>query len=512
MPGDIDSSASSSSGSSTGGEGEHVMADNEQKTPPLPTNSNRSNSEQSTQKRQGLTKSLLHLRGTNKRLVMATVGLPGRGKTFLAKKLSRYLNWLSYSTKVFNVGSYRRKLAGDLSDSSSSDESDDETQQCRQEALADMLHFFQDGGGNVAIYDGQNTREVDREVVRQYLAGKMSREATGLDISLVWIEVVITDQTLVEENILELYASSPAYQGSTVTAEAVTAEMRARIAYHEEQYQPLGPSNEEESYISIINSGSKVVTNNIHGYLMGKIVFFLMSCRGMRHPIYISRHGESQYNTVGKLGGDSSLSARGQQYARELAKFMASHIQPKLAEQQEKLSVWCSTMCRTQETSAHVAVDEITPWRALAEIDAGVCEHLTLEEVESRYPQIAKDRRSDKLRYRYPQGESYEDVICRLEPVLFELHRHQTGPVLVVGHRAVLRCLYAYFLDIPSDQIPHLSVPLHTVIKITPRAYGCDEERIPLGVASVDDAVADEKGFVEGSTNLPEVENKRTIA
>ena len=32
------------------------------------------------------------------------VGLPARGKTFTAAKLTRYLRWLGHDTKHFNVG------------------------------------------------------------------------------------------------------------------------------------------------------------------------------------------------------------------------------------------------------------------------------------------------------------------------------------------------------------------------------------------------------------------------
>lgn len=46
---------------------------------------------------------------------------------------------------------------------------------------------------------------------------------------------------------------------------------------------------------------------------------------------------------------------------------------------------------------------------------------------------------------RYPRGESYEDVVVRLESVIMELERQEN--VLVVGHQAVLRCVLAYFLD-----------------------------------------------------------------
>ena len=36
---------------------------------------------------------------------------------------------------------------------------------------------------------------------------------------------------------------------------------------------------------------------------------------------------------------------------------------------------------------------------------------------------------------------------------------------------------YAYFHHLPQEDLPYVKFPLHTVIKLTPRAYGCDEER-----------------------------------
>ena len=40
--------------------------------------------------------------------VIVMVGLPARGKTYIAKKLTRYLNWIGVNTRVFNAGDYRR--------------------------------------------------------------------------------------------------------------------------------------------------------------------------------------------------------------------------------------------------------------------------------------------------------------------------------------------------------------------------------------------------------------------
>ena len=48
----------------------------------------------------------------HKPLVVVMVGLPARGKTYIARKLGWYLSWLGYRAKVFNVGNYRRDRFG----------------------------------------------------------------------------------------------------------------------------------------------------------------------------------------------------------------------------------------------------------------------------------------------------------------------------------------------------------------------------------------------------------------
>jgi broad specificity phosphatase PhoE len=39
---------------------------------------------------------------------------------------------------------------------------------------------------------------------------------------------------------------------------------------------------------------------------------------GQSRRIWLTRHGESEYNVAGRIGGDSGLSARGAEYARLL--------------------------------------------------------------------------------------------------------------------------------------------------------------------------------------------------
>lgn len=78
-------------------------------------------------------------------------------------------------------------------------------------------------------------------------------------------------------------------------------------------------------------------------------------------------------------------------------------------------------------------------------LSQGICEGLTYEEIGQRYPQQLDNRDCDKYHYRYPSGESYEDLVARIEPVIMELERQAN--VLVVSHQAVLRCILAYYLD-----------------------------------------------------------------
>uniref|UniRef100_A0A3B4X9C8 Uncharacterized protein n=1 Tax=Seriola lalandi dorsalis TaxID=1841481 RepID=A0A3B4X9C8_SERLL len=138
--------------------------------------------------------------------------------------------------------------------------------------------------------------------------------------------------------------------------------------------------------------------------------------------------------------------------------------------------VWTSQMKRTIQTAECLGVP-YEQWKYLNEIDAGVCEEMMYEEIQEHYPLEFALRDQDKYRYRYPKGESYEDLVQRLEPVIMELERQEN--VLVICHQAVMRFslfFIFYFFDLSvsafTDELPYLKCPLHTVLKLTPMAYG----------------------------------------
>ncbi|XP_065558084.1 6-phosphofructo-2-kinase/fructose-2,6-bisphosphatase-like isoform X2 [Artemia franciscana] len=404
--------------------------------------------------------------------VIAMVGLPARGKTYIAKKLSRYLNWIGINTKVFNLGEYRRHTTDAYKTHDFFRQDNEEAMairaKCCLDALTDVCNWLEEGG-EVAVFDATNTTIDRRQLIHSIVTEQMGYK-------LFFVESICDDPKIVESNIKEVKVNSPDYMG--IDQEKALEDFLKRIQHYQERYETLDEKREKYlSYMKIFNTGEKITVHKHEGHIQSRIVYYLMNIHITPRTIYFTRHGESEYNLNGKIGGDSSLSERGREYAEALAKFVKQQKLP-------NLRIWTSWMKRTVQTAGMITEAPQERWRALNELDAGICEELTYEEIKAKYPQEFAARDANKFSYRYPRGESYEDLVARLEPVIMELER-QTN-VLVVCHQAVLRCLLAYFLDYPAEELPYIKVPLHTVIKLTPIAYGCNVEYLHLPISAVD--------------------------
>uniref|UniRef100_A0A7S0WQL4 6-phosphofructo-2-kinase n=1 Tax=Pyramimonas obovata TaxID=1411642 RepID=A0A7S0WQL4_9CHLO len=105
-------------------------------------------------------------------------------------------------------------------------------------------------------------------------------------------------------------------------------------------------------------------------------------------------------------------------------------------------------------------------YRNLDEIFAGEYEGMTVEEIQQIAGDEAAMRKVDKIGYRYPRGESYFDLIARLDPLVHEMESYKE-PLLIISHQAVLRVVYSYLMDLSRETAPKREIPLHTVMKVT---------------------------------------------
>lgn len=414
------------------------------------------------------------------KLALVMVGLPARGKTHIARRVTRYLSWLGYKTRVFNVGNYRREALGSQQPHGFFDPDNVLAREARTEvarkALEDFVAWLSTEG-DVGIYDATNTTRLRRNEVAS------ACRAAGLDV--VFVESVCEDESVIESNIRQTKLHMPDYAG--MDPEAAVADFRARIRHYERVYEPVG--EDEGSFVRVLDVGRQVIASHIRGYLASRLVYFLMNLHPIPRPIFLARHGESVFNAEGKIGGDSKLSLRGEAFSQRLGKWTEERHGT------GELVVWTSTLRRTVETVRPIHRAHVE-WRALDEISAGDCDGLTYDEIKTNMPREYEARTKDKFDYRYPRGESYRDVIRRLEPVIVELERERC-PVLIVAHQAVLRALYAYLMDRPPRECPQIDVPLHTVIELVPTTYAVAETRHDLGPPTM------EPGRISRTSLLP---------
>ena len=171
-----------------------------------------------------------------------------------------------------------------------------------------------------------------------------------------------------------------------------------RIDHYKQTYDTLDEVIEKDySYLKIFNAGEKVLVHRHEGHLQSRVVYYLMNIHIIPRSIYLTRHGEHLLNLQGRIGGDADLSEGGWEYSRALANYISE-------QNLSRLRVWTSQLKRTIQTAEGIKAPQ-ERWRALNEIDAGICEGMTYEEIQEKYPDEFALRDQNKFHYRYPKGE-----------------------------------------------------------------------------------------------------------
>ncbi|RAL10736.1 6-phosphofructo-2-kinase PFK26 [Aspergillus homomorphus CBS 101889] len=555
-------------------------------------------------------------RDVGSKLVIIMVGLPARGKSYVTKKLARYLNWLQHDTEIFNVGNRRRVAAGkspsvagrrpshrasvihsELVDSvrrlsvsvgtsnqpshkdiprpdgaSSAAPQDNavssppelenklpppacptkilvngkeedpsqstivppanaglEDQEAMREAspepidqsanffdpknqlavklreqvaldtLDELLEYILEQGGSVGILDATNSTMERRKTIVDHI-----RKRAGTELNILFLESSCVDQELLEAN-MRLKLSGPDYKDQDPVK--ALADFKQRVALYEKSYVPLGEYEEKNNmaFIQMIDVGRKVVAHQTHGFLSSQVVYYLLNFNLSPRQIWITRHGESKDNQLGRIGGDSELSENGHRYAKALARFidhqrqqweliqrqkeMLRHLPPRAGDSTppnpsyipgdrlRNYCVWSSMMQRSIQTVDYFNEDDydVKQMKMLDELYAGEMEGMTYDEIREKFPEEYSARRKNKLFYRYPGpgGEGYMDVINRLRAVIIEMER-TTDHILLVTHRSVARVLLAYFRGLKRDEVASLDVPLGMLYMLEPKPYGVE--------------------------------------
>ncbi|KAI9791882.1 MAG: hypothetical protein M1835_000060 [Candelina submexicana] len=378
-------------------------------------------------------------------------------------------------------------------------------EQVAMSALDDLLDYVLDRGGSVGILDATNSTLERRKLIMRKI-----RERGGPELNVLFLESLCVDEHLLESN-MRLKLSGPDYRDQDPTT--ALADFKKRVAIYERNYVPLGEYEEKNDmpYVQIIDVGRKVVSHQIRGFLSAQTVYYLLNFNLSPRQIWVTRHGESIDNVNGKIGGDSHLSANGDKYARALTRFITYERKEWHVKQQSKalsthfpplpgdttppnpeytlntedgmdssgknFCVWTSMLNRSIETAQYFDEDDydIKQMKMLDELNAGVMEGMTYEEIKTKHADEYELRRRDKLHYRYPGpgGEGYLDIINRLRAVIVEVER-MTDHVLLVGHRSVARVLLAYFKGLKREDVADVDVPLGILYMLEPKPYGVE--------------------------------------
>jgi alpha-ribazole phosphatase len=169
--------------------------------------------------------------------------------------------------------------------------------------------------------------------------------------------------------------------------------------------------------------------------------------------LYLVRHGElvtsKEWRYVGQM--DVELNDAGKQQIQNLSSRLSS-------EQIEM--IFSSDLTRTIE-SAEIIGNKLEiinePISELREINLGVWEGLTLEEIEESFPEDLVKRSEDIKDFRIINGESFSDVKKRVIPKLKDIIEGNVSKrILVIAHGGVNRIIIADALGLDINNIPRL--------------------------------------------------------
>ncbi len=184
--------------------------------------------------------------------------------------------------------------------------------------------------------------------------------------------------------------------------------------------------------------------------------------------IYLLRHGETLWNSEGRLQGqrDSPLTARGIAQAEALGDLLAREIADP-----RRFTMIASPLGRAWQSAVIVAERLGLDPRLIAfddrlkECAFGDWEGLTLEQLEAADPGAWERRAADRWTYRAPGGENYAQVAERVGAWLAAVPADAQW--IVVGHGLAGRIIRGLYAGMAEAEIPKLAEPQDALFRLS---------------------------------------------
>jgi len=156
----------------------------------------------------------------------------------------------------------------------------------------------------------------------------------------------------------------------------------------------------------------------MHGYLRMRIAQFLTVVHPNRHTIYLSRHGQSEYNVQGKIGGNPPLSLAGEEYARRLGDWAPKHVTVHKG-RVAKARLWTSSLQRTILTAVHIPHPLVCVSDLGTPVGGKIGASGSAEQLPSVAPRIPASGSAERLRSSYDAEERSEEMWEQMSPRVY---------------------------------------------------------------------------------------------
>lgn len=172
--------------------------------------------------------------------------------------------------------------------------------------------------------------------------------------------------------------------------------------------------------------------------------------------VLLVRHGETDWNVKKKIQGSTDIPLN--ETGRKQAECLAEKL---FCKRDEIEGIYTSCLRRASKTAEIIAKrleKECRIIKGVEEINFGLWEGLSWEQVEERFQKEYQVWHENRRYEKAPRGESYQDLIERVVPALQKLltekeEEKEKRDLVVVTHSADIMALLSFLYDTPFHEM-----------------------------------------------------------